>query len=264
MGSPNIDNSTKKPDMCALCATPSSLTVFLCGSCGSSTCYECAKKLGAASSSRDRPRCPGCGDSDRYADGLKQYLAAGEVLTSALDGVSKGYPVAQGVESMAQNIEPFAIVAAVPEVPHRASTAQHCHYCSAEGSMLDHTCPLCQTLVCTSCVSTHRSEDQRCPGCLDATSNERSMRLLLRSKEARSAASSLWSSITAFGAELWGCNNMPKTSKSWNNEEDHSAITAHPQTSIGRSIMKDDRGSDPSARRRWGGQPSDRRGVQTI
>ena len=180
------------------------------------------------------------------------------MLTSALDGLSKGYrrlfttisdTVAQGVESLAQNVE---MVAAVPEVPHSASTAQQCHYCSAEGSMLDHTCPLCQTLVCTSCVSTHRSEDQRCPGCLDATSNERSMRFLLRSKEARSAASSLWGSITAFGVELWGCNNMPKTSKSWNDEEDHSAMfrTVYPQTSIGRSTMKDDRGSDPFETRR--------------
>jgi len=64
----------ERRDTCFICGMPSSATCHVCPRCNASVCFKCAKRELAK-----KPRCPHCGDAQRNASALAEFLVAGEV-----------------------------------------------------------------------------------------------------------------------------------------------------------------------------------------
>lgn len=104
-----------------------------------------------------------------------------------------------------------------PNYLHRRGST--CCLCNSTASMLDHVCPCCRAVVCTSCICDRLpKQDLRCPSCNDSHSNEQNMRLILNVHETTASIGNLWSSIT----ESFGSQSFSKT-------RSHSALMASPR-----------------------------------
>lgn len=106
-------------------------------------------------------------------------------------------------DSKLRNCNPHAPPMSRPSQPHlvaRATdslgNAHACCLCRRDGSMLDHVCPCCNSLVCSDCIC-HRlpRHNLRCPTCGDTSRNTESMSLILDVQQATTSIGNVMSSI---------------------------------------------------------------------
>mmetsp|Transcript_71633 Transcript_71633/g.142173 ORF Transcript_71633/g.142173 Transcript_71633/m.142173 type:complete len:566 (+) Transcript_71633:102-1799(+) len=62
-------------EVCYYCNTPAGPASHCCPACGCNVCFDCAKKELV-----QNPRCPHCGNADRNAAELEEFLACGAVI----------------------------------------------------------------------------------------------------------------------------------------------------------------------------------------
>lgn len=243
---PISEEEAKRQSTCRRCSEPTSATSYACPCCGACVCYQCAKRLAG---------CPSCGDVEHNEQALKEYLAAGVALSSAVgfgsevvSRVSTRLQTAMSevsdatgsvLTSFAQNLESSGFGAsgtgratsaelfdqlhldAAGAHAHRSSSisgqADNCHMCNAVTSLLDHVCPCCNAAVCKMCIRTPRlCQEPKCPRCGDANSNARAMRFAQKSAQACEAGSAFWEGLVGMGAELFGDTTRPNSSQTVN------------------------------------------------
>jgi len=200
---------------CQLCSKPATGTNYLCPTCNVSLCFDCAKtKLS------QKPRCPCCGETDRIAASLPQYLAATEAWVSAAEigaAVSQQFSnmrnswsdqggpsrtFSGGFEDIARRLSTASVDEPVhhhhshEERVEHARRSESCCLCRKPSSMVDHVCPLCNTSVCAGCIREHLDQDLHCPHCHDRDRNAANMQLILSANKARDVWHNFWNSVT--------------------------------------------------------------------
>jgi len=213
--------------MCLCCSQPASSTNYICPACSVTLCFECAKEVLVA-----RPQCPGCGEIERVAATVPQYIAANEAWASAAqlgDAISRSLSdVTRRFSSMSSSGDeinhshsrgPSMLLPAGAVGPRGASggytthSPQHaghfheqahfCCLCRSETSLFDHVCPCCRASCCANCICNRLPrEDLRCPSCNDAANNVHGLSLIASAHKARHSWSNFWGSVVeSFGGE---------------------------------------------------------------
>jgi len=213
---------------CHCCNKPASSANYICPSCTASMCFDCTKNVLVA-----HPQCPCCGEIERVAATVPQYIAANEVWASA---ALLGDAIGRSLSDVSRRFSSFSTTTGSSPTPHACagsmadfsmggpdngpdcsipaerqrqrsisapiygnggSGGTHgCCVCRGDTSMFDHTCPCCNSIVCTSCICTRLpKEDLRCPCCNDASSNMHSMHLIATAHQARNSWTNFWGSV---------------------------------------------------------------------
>lgn len=211
--------------MCICCSQPASSTNYICPACNVTLCYECAKRVLVA-----KPQCPGCGEIERVAATVPQYIAANEAWASAAqlgDAISRsisdfasnvGRQVSGGSNSGTESRQrgPSMLLAqaadnrrgpypgpcgghAVHSQHHAGAFHQQmnsCCLCRGDISVFDHVCPCCRASVCSNCICNKLPrEDLRCPSCHDAPNNVHGMTLIASAHQAKHSWNNFWGSV---------------------------------------------------------------------
>jgi serine/threonine protein kinase len=215
---------------CFRCQKPASSTNYVCPSCCMTMCFECTKDVLVA-----RPRCPACGEVERVAATVPQYIAATEAWVSATE---LGNAVVRNISDMTRRWSSFSNGSEQsgpstpaaghtsrpsrsrcysdeprPQPPHssvgghfqerqeRHSRTNACSMCQVQAAMFDHVCPCCNAAVCNRCICTRLpEEDLHCPVCKDRASNAPGMRLIANSLKGSNGWSSFWKGIFGDGS----------------------------------------------------------------
>lgn len=228
---PRTEQERRRRAICHFCHEPSSATNHVCPACKASVCFSCAREQLAR-----EPRCPNCGDVERNAAVLGEYLAAGEAWRAAV-GFAASVPEALTRRSTAAigalsthvlsthrsrrlpSTEETDVITTPPTSPmHNGATviqrqftgmaqlpvSHACFLCSRGSSSLDLVCSACGVTVCTDCLRAGSVQDFHCPNCQNAEfCNAQSVRLLLNAAQVCDSAQNLWDGIVGVGRELF-------------------------------------------------------------
>lgn len=203
--------------MCICCSKPAASTNYICPACSVTLCFECSKRVLVA-----KPQCPGCGEIERVAATVPQYIAANEAWASAAqlgDAISRSISdVTRGLSGTSlfggefsqrgpSTLLPQGAVSergascghAVHSPQHAGAFHEQAHFCClcrGEISVFDHVCPCCRASVCSNCICNRLPrEDLRCPSCHDAPNNMHGMTLIASAHQARHSWSNFWGSV---------------------------------------------------------------------
>lgn len=224
---PDSEERAARRAACHFCRQPTNDTNHLCPRCCASVCFGCVKGRLAS-----WPHCPYCGDVSYNANAIKEYLAAGEVWSQAME-VAGRVPAAFS-ESVSEAVGGIseALSEQVGFLAHRASVSieeaftpgeprghseQYCRQmarqaqvdlhlgkpcclcrCVKETSALDLTCLACQATVCVGCVSRAQNLTS-CPSCHNRDfCSASTLGLVAGAAEVRDALAQMW----GFGSGL--------------------------------------------------------------
>jgi len=224
--------------MCICCSQPASSTNYICPACSVTLCFECAKQVLVA-----KPQCPGCGEIERVAATVPQYIAANEAWASAAqlgDAISRS--LSDGVRrfssytsdessqrgpsmmllpqgavngrgaSDAHTVRRQSHSGAFGAAAHEA--AHFCCLCRGGISVFDHVCPCCRASTCSNCICNRLPrEDLRCPSCNDSANNAHGLTLIASAHQAKHSWNNFWGSVVeSLGGE--SPNRQASTSNS--------------------------------------------------
>jgi len=201
---------------CHCCSKPASSTNYVCPTCCATLCFECTKNILV-----HRPQCPSCGECERVAHTVPQYIAANEAWASAAqfgDAISQTFSdVTRRFSSFSSSTQTgpstpvsgcgasdrcSSLQMASPSRGERSrghyqeERSRACCLCRHEVSMFDHVCPCCNASVCSNCVCNRLPiEDLRCPSCNDAASNAHNLRVIATANKAKGTWSNFWGSV---------------------------------------------------------------------
>lgn len=217
---PRSEEEHMRRNVCYLCREPSSATNHVCPACHASVCFPCAKQHLTGC-----PQCPHCGDVERNATELQEFLAYGQAWSNlaalpenigvlskrtvslvgkltfegpttsrALPTLNIGDPGSPNSSSLKRRLAGQAQL----KINHA------CHFCSCASSALDLSCCRCNISVCTGCARVHLIENTCCPNCNDSEfCNAQTLRLLVHAANLQDSAQNLWTSLVGAGMELF-------------------------------------------------------------
>lgn len=204
-------------NVCQCCSKASSGSDYICPSCTGPICFQCVKGV-----LLHTPQCPACGDTQRVAATVPQYVAAseawasaaelGDALRSSFSDVTRrfssgffdqsqsqpgGGPSPSTCSTAASAQDVHAIRPSNSNSFTPANNLHACCLCRGQVGMFDHVCGLCNASVCASCIFNRLpKEDLRCPSCNDASRNAQNMALIRSAHQASTSWHNFWGSVT--------------------------------------------------------------------
>lgn len=218
--------------MCFCCSQPASSTNYISPCCGTTVCFECAKRVLVA-----KPQCPSCGDFERVAATVPQYIAAneawasaaqlGDAITRSISDMTRAFSTGStqsggndgrrfsSFSSMSGEDRPSMLLPmssrshskesigsagghVAPSLHHAQFGPQShiCCLCRTGTSMFDHVCPCCRSSCCAACIVTRLPrEDLRCPSCNDGPNNAHNMAVIASAHQAKHSWNKFWGNV---------------------------------------------------------------------